>query len=232
MSISNAQTKNEFEKRMNPLQKNLSVHSRIDVEAKQKKHQILDCLFAMLENKKVVIRGQILPSVLSPLTVNGFLESGWTDQEIYEIEKCVINDIGNRNWAEILQDIPRNLANNLRKVDLDHLIFEQRVVAVPNNITNSIICDQLATRYSEDELESCGCFVSVIDSEHDDPDCKFWRLDVGDHLIRNGFLMPKIEDGFIAGIWAFRHPNDQKPFLLRARAPFIVLSGGEHGEVF
>ena len=182
-------------------------------------HQIYSVSLMLLENKQIrnIENRKLLPNILHPQTVAA-LKSELPDEAIGQIEHSVLRDVENLRDYEIIQDVPYALYADLKNQDEANLIFDNRIVPVPNSILNACICEILQRRFSSEEILKCEGFVKKQVHAEKGVLRSNIRLDIDNWLVRRGFLMPKIEDGLIIGLLVFRYPNDRKPFLLRSRS--------------
>lgn len=183
------------------------------------RHRVFARLIAFLENKWIKHRGQILPSVLHPSTVQALLESDWTQNDIDEAEDSVYDDANYFRETEVWRSVPRGAFSELKKRNLERYIFDQKVVGIPNESVNRSACAELARRFSPSDLRLCNCFVQVRAT---DIGCLVWRIDIDERYSGKGFFVPVTDsDGLIKDLRVFRHLNDQRPFILRARRKTI-----------
>lgn len=119
---------------------------------------------------------------------------------------------------EVVCSVPQSLYFSLKETNEVDLIFKKSAVAVPNFIFNATVCNALENEFSVAEILSCNGFVLREDRT---------RLDISEHLVRRGFITPVINEktNLINGLRVFRHPKDEKPFILRSRSNSFV-SGG------
>jgi hypothetical protein len=187
---------------------------------RQIKDEIFNCLLSLLENKQLKYKGYKIQSALRPSVIEVLTASGWTRKDIDQVEQSILGD------AEVIQEVPRNLFAELKKRSCDYLIFENRIVIIPDALLNALICLELLLKFSEVDLKLCGIFTKVRDFGIDGEICESLRIDVDSRLSRRGFFIPIIKEGLIDGLQVFRRPDDESPFKLRARADLMDFTGG------
>jgi hypothetical protein len=192
------------------------------------RHRIFDRMLSLLEGKQIKLSGQFLSSVLHPLTVKGLLQTGWTQTDVDEAEASIFADAEYlRDW-EVWRSVPRGVFSELKKQNLEHLVFEQKIVGIPNGLLNALICSELSKRFSTVELKLCGCFVRIRDFDLDGGICEAWRIDLDENLSRRGFIVPVIDrEKLIEGLRVFRYLNDSRPFMLRTRKEVTDKTNGK-----
>lgn len=111
---------------------------------------------------------------------------------------------------EIVVDAPGALFYDLKQGGKLDLIGEARAVVVPNFILNALLCESLEKQFTRAQILASGAFVLIEG---------YLRLDVDEYHVRRGFMMPIIDakSSLIVGLRVFRYPNDERPFVLKAR---------------
>ena len=191
---------------------------QIDAETK---HRIYDRLLTLLSNPQIRVKetGAILPYVLHPLTKQSLMsEDGFTVQEIAELEAQIINDADeNLNAYEVIHDAPAALYHELKKVGDEDLIFDNRMVSLPDPIINALVCEALQKEFARKTLLGCDGFIEYRGADENGVLHKAIRIDVDGWIVRQGFMMPDYRYGLIRALRVFRHPQDERPFRLKSR---------------
>lgn len=188
---------------------------------KQKKHKIFDYLLSLVENKQLKFNGEKMSFILHPMTVEALAAEGWTQKDFHELEQSILTDADDLRNAVVLRDTPRNLYSEMEKQNLQHLIFENRIVAVLSETSNALICAALLKWFSESDLKLCDIFIKIRNFDIDGEIRESLRIDLEKYLEQRGFLIPIMQNGLIDGLNVFRHPNDERPFRLRARFDLV-----------
>jgi hypothetical protein len=108
---------------------------------------------------------------------------------------------------ELEIDAPAALYNQLRRSGETHLIEQARAVLVPGFVLNACICEDLQRRFRVD-LIACPGFIYRGQEVF---------LDIDSRHVRRGFLVPVYRGELISCLKMFRHPGDERPFMLRSR---------------
>lgn len=185
---------------------------------KSARHQVLDRIISFLENKQIEFRGVKLPSVFPAQTIRQFESMGWNANDIYQSEQSVFRDAEFNRNARILQDVPAALHYELKKDGRESLIFDSRAVSIPGNILNALICSELKKIFPIGDLKICGIFKQTRDFDANGKLSEIPRIDIDSNLARRGFIVPVMNSGLIYGLRVFRHPHDERPFILRTRS--------------
>lgn len=178
------------------------------------RHRIYNRLLELLSNPRIRRRlcGEVLPFVLHEQTKAALLvRYGFSQTDISKIEAAIFDFA--THYAldyEVVRDAPKNLYSELRREGREDLIFDCRIVGVPNFILNALVCESLEKEFSRSEILTCGGFVLREG---------YLRLDLDEQLTGRGFMMPvKVADGLITALKVFRYPVDERPFILKSRS--------------
>jgi hypothetical protein len=191
------------------------------LQKKHKRYEILDFLLSCLENNSIRYKEQLLPFIFHSQTIEALVKRHWNKVQIEKLKNSIFNSVQNLPDVEVMQDVPLALYLELKKLRQVPLIFNNRIVPIPGNITNALLCGIMAENFTESELRLCGVFTKIRGSDINGEPSEVWRLDISPHYSRKGFILPIIERGIIADLCVFRHPNDNRPFILRARFDFM-----------
>lgn len=156
----------------------------------------------------------LLPDVKMALEAEGVAR-----QEILEAEDQIIDALeGARNWS-VRYALPKTFFNGQSKewrVDPEVLI-ENRIVPVPNETMNAIICAQLSDLFSEGDLLSIPGFVLKRIEGYDQDESPIYRVHLDLKPRSHGFIVPLFDHNrLIKALRVFRHRNDERPFILRS----------------
>ncbi len=194
----------------------------IDSFAFYEQHKIFETLLRLLANKQIrsTKTGVPLPCILHERTKIALQEiHSWTPQDIEDFEAGIFSEVeSGLSGYEVTQSAPMSLYRQLQKEGREDLIFDRQIVPVPNAILNALACTALEKRFTRTALLSCDGFVEVYD---DELETSAVRLDVDEHLSRQGFIVPIKEDGLVSHLQVFRHPRDERPFRLRSRSNIV-----------
>lgn len=131
-----------------------------------------------------------------------------TDAEMKQLENSIIEEarIARPNCT-----IATEVFREYGKRGKANVIFDKRIVTVPDDDLNITVCDQLEREFSRTDLLSCNGFILE--------DSIFLWLDLYCRLSERGFLMPFFNSasGLITALRVFRRLNDEFPFVLRSR---------------
>jgi hypothetical protein len=114
--------------------------------------------------------------------------------------------------AVVTRDVPKSLYQSLKREGNEEMIWESRIVPCPNFLVNSLVCIELQKRFPLADLLACPGFVMRTFEDGD-----LLLLDLDPWLVRQGFLVPVFSNGLIYALKVFRHPRDERPFLLKSR---------------
>ncbi|MEZ5427296.1 MAG: hypothetical protein R2747_13585 [Pyrinomonadaceae bacterium] len=126
------------------------------------------------------------------------------------------------DW-EVRRTIPIELYRRLKKQGRADLTFDGRIVPAPNWILNALVCTELEKRFGRKTLLACEGFVEIhARNPEGSGQISAVRIDIEDHFSKRGFLMPVLRNGMAVGLRVFRHPGDERPFLLRSRRKSVL----------
>jgi len=193
----------------------------------------MDQMTDVMMNRRAIHKasGDVLPYVLIPQTKE-LMRSEWglTPLEIAQSEAEILDSIEANTAWRVERDIPKSVlawnpslrAHAFKSSQEEDIFFDNRIVAVPGWLENATLCAHLLTLFSESELLSCPGFVKKR-YEDEEGICYAVRLDVDANLSRKGFMVPVVRAGWIVAMRVFRHPKDERPFILRSRTRELAL---------
>jgi hypothetical protein len=197
------------------------------MKERQTNHRIFSELLAILEDRKVVHAetGGEVPEWNEEQRA-ALREAGWSDQDIAdEIADRAARLAEHPKWT-VCKDMPAALYDKLTEFDPatrkrvfkdeqdEAILFDSRIVFIPNLILNACICEALLRQFTRAELLACPGFIDRMG-------CIL--LDVDEELARRGFMMPVIDGGLIRNLLVYRYPDDRRPFILKSRKLEIAL---------
>lgn len=171
------------------------------VDAKTK-HAIYDRLITMLEGKPAA------PSLVLHGKAKFALQAlhGMTKSEIAELESSIVEALPVRRDRST---IPQELYRALGKTGETAKIFEKRIVCVPDEDLNLLVCEKLLKDFSINVLLACPGFIMK--------NSMLLMLDVGPHLFKRGFIIPHADKGLIVELEVYRNIEDGSPFKLKSK---------------
>ncbi len=186
----------------------------------QTRHRVYDRLLSLLSNPQVRVKktGAVLPYILHPKTKETLRsEHDYSAADIAQLERQIINDAEYLSDYEVTVDAPAALYYEYKRTGETDLVFDNRIVPLPNAVLNTLICEELQKEFARKTLLRCDGFVEARAADERGIVHKSIRLDVSGWIIRNGFMLPIYCGGLITALRIFRHPRDERPFRLKSR---------------
>ncbi|MCA1623165.1 MAG: hypothetical protein LC778_05085 [Acidobacteria bacterium] len=205
---------------------NAAVRQSIKSVDAETRHRIYDRLLMLLSNSQIKAKNTeaVLPYILHPKTKETLRsEHDYSAADIAQLEGQIINDAEYLSDYEVIVRAPAALYYEYKRTGETDLVFDSRIVPLPNTVLNALICEELQKEFARKTLLRCDGFVEVRAADERGIVHKSIRLDVSGWIIKNGFMLPIYCGGLITALRIFRHPRDERPFRLKSRPGGVYL---------